>query len=52
MIPVLFLIFRAINVPLAHRSYASRLATIVLIGGLLGLDVAIDGVRDRPVCAV
>ena len=44
------LIFRAINVPLAHGGQHARLAAFVLIVGPLGLDVAIDGVSDGAVC--
>jgi hypothetical protein len=45
------LIFRAISVPLAQRNERARLAVIVLVAALLGLDVSVDRVRDRLVRA-
>ncbi len=50
----LLLIFRAISGPLAHRGERARLAVVIvavpLTVALLGLDVRVDRVRDRPVC--
>jgi hypothetical protein len=45
------LILRAISGPLAHRSEHTRLAVVVLVVGLLGLDVGVDRPRDRLVRA-
>jgi hypothetical protein len=41
------LIFRAINVPLAHRGERACLAVVVIVLASLGLDVRVDRVRDR-----
>lgn len=50
MIPVLLLIFRAVNVPLARwGQHACLRAVVVALISLLGLDMAVDGVRNRPV---
>jgi hypothetical protein len=51
IIPDLPVIFRAINVPLAHGGEHPCPAVVVIVVGLLRLDVGVDGVRDRPVCA-
>ena len=42
---------RAINAPLAHGSEDARGAVVVIVVGLLGPDMSVDGVRDSPVCA-
>ena len=45
------MIFRAISVPLTHGGERARLAVVVLVAALLGLDVGVDGARDGLVRA-
>jgi hypothetical protein len=44
------MIFRAINVQLAHRDQGARCA-VVIVAAPLGVDVLIDRARDRLVRA-
>lgn len=44
------MIFRAINVQLAHRDQCTRRA-VVIVAALLGLDMPVDRARDRLIRA-